>query len=64
MGVQTSIPYSHSLIIGFLPLTLFWLPNTKHCCIISVYFSQFSPFKHTHLPPLPFLPPVTLSPLF
>ena len=23
MGVQTSIPYSHSLIIGFLPLTLF-----------------------------------------
>lgn len=67
-GVQTSasqtcIPHFHFFIIGFLPLTLFWLLNTKHCCKqeISLYFSHFPPFStptsHLYLSCLPYPSP-------
>ena len=32
--------------LGFLSLALFRLQNIKHCCVVSVYFSRFLPFKN------------------
>lgn len=34
--------------LGFFPLTLFRLRNSKHCCVIPNYFSRFTPYPYPH----------------
>ena len=48
--------------LGFLPLALFRLQNIKYCCVVSLYFSRFLPFKNSYPRLFSSPPPVHLPP--
>ena len=55
-------PGSRPFFVGFLPFAFFRLGNIIQCSVIFPYFSRFSPFWNSYLPPFPLPPPVPLPP--